>query len=113
MRSRAREARHEGFRQGMWTALLIASPFIFAGAKWMMENAEPVVDKVKDLRNSDLYTQFFDEKAHEEKTMNKKLSAIRSGEGNYGDYDVEAAKESDEALFQMFKEIAKKELSKK
>ena len=113
MRSRSREAQHEGFKQGMWTALLIASPFIVAGAKWMIDNADPVVDRVKSLKKSDLYTQFFDEQAHEEKTVNQKLSAMRSGEGNYGDYDVEIAKENDEALFQMFKEIAKKELSKK
>lgn len=112
-RSRSRQAHHEGFKQGMWTALLIASPFIVAGAKWMMENADPVVDRVKNLKKSDLYTQFFDEEAHVEKSVNKKLSTIRSGEGNFGDYDVEVAKENDEALFQMFKEIAKRELSKK
>ncbi|WP_167577467.1 hypothetical protein [Ammoniphilus sp. YIM 78166] len=113
MRSRSRQARHEGFKQGMWTTLLLASPFIVAGAKWMMENADPMVDRVKNLKKTDLYTQFFDEEAHEEKTMNRKLSTIRSGEGNFGNHDVEVAKENDEALFQMFKEIAKKELSKK
>lgn len=112
MRSRAREAHREGFKQGMWTALLIASPFIVAGAKWMFDHSDPVVNRVKDLRNSDLFTQLFDEQAHQEKTVKRQMSKIRSGEGNYGDFDVEAAKEDDEALFHMIKEITKKELSK-
>ncbi|RXT08118.1 hypothetical protein [Ammoniphilus sp. CFH 90114] len=113
MRSRTRVAHREGFKQGMWTALLIASPFIAAGAKWMFENADPMVNRIRQVKGSDLYTQLFNQEAHQEKEANRKLSKIRSGEGNYGDFDIEASDEDDEALFHMIKEITKRELSKR
>ncbi len=112
MRNRVGAARSEGFRQGMWTALLVSSPFIIAGVKWMVENSDPLMNKVKGIKESDIYTQLFDRNAYVEKDANKKLDKFRSAEGNYGKYDVEASNEEDEALFKMMKEITKNELNK-
>lgn len=113
MKDRLGSARRDGFRQGMWTGLLIASPFIIAGAKWMMENFDPLMKRVKGMKQSDVYTQLFDRNAHREKEANKKLDNFRSAEGNFGNYDVEASNEEDEALFHMIKEITKNELNKR
>lgn len=112
-KNRLWSARQDGFRQGMWTGLLIASPFIIAGVKWMMENSDPLMNKVKGIKQSDMYTQFFDRNAHTEKEANKKLDKFRAAEGNFGNYDVEASNEEDEALFHMMKEITKNELNKR
>lgn len=112
IKNRTREAHREGFKQGMWTALLVASPFIAAGAKWMLENADPMVHRMRNLKGSDFYTQLFNQEVHQEKEANRKLTKFRNGEGNYGNYDVEVSDEDDEALFHMIKEITKKELSK-
>lgn len=113
MKSRFDNTRRDGFRQGMWTGLLVASPFIIAGVKWMVENSDPLMDKVKGIKQSDIYTQFFDRNTHTAKEANKKLDKFRSAEGNYGNYDVEVSNEEDEALFHMMKEITKNELNKR
>ena len=111
-RQRMQDAHQSGFRQGMWTALLVASPFIVAGVKWMADNREPVMDRMKNLRGMDLYTRVFDREGYQEKEANQKLEKIRSSEGSYNDFDVEASTEEDEQLFHMIKEIAKSEFSK-
>lgn len=113
MNSRRLHAAHrEGFKQGLWTALLVASPFIVAGVRWMYDHADPMVDRVKGVKNSDMYTRFFDKETHQDKEATRKLDKFRSGEGNYGDHDVEVSSEEDAELFNIIKEIAKKELSK-
>jgi len=112
-RQRMHDAHRAGFRQGLWTAVLVASPFILAGVKWMSDNKEPVMERMKDLKGMDLYTRVFDKEGYQEKEAEQKLEKFRSSEGNYNNFDVEAGKDDDEALFQMIKQIAKKELSKR
>lgn len=112
-KNRLHGAHQAGFRQGMWTALLVASPFIIAGVKWMADNREPVMDRMKDLKETDFYTRVFDKDSYQEKEAKRKLEKFRLSEGNYNEYDTEASSEEDEALFHILKEITKNELSKK
>lgn len=112
-RQRMNDSHQAGFKQGLWTALLVASPFILAGIKWMADNKEPVMERMKDFKETDLYTRVFDKESYQEKEAQQKLEKIRSSEGNYNNFDVEAAKDDDAALFNMIKEITKKELSKR
>lgn len=106
------KAHQSGYKQGMYTALLVASPFILAGVKWLAENRRPVMERVKDLNGMELYSRVFNKQSYQEKEAEEKLEKFRSSDGNYSDYDVEAGKEEDEALFHMIKEIAKNEISK-
>ncbi|RKD26817.1 hypothetical protein BEP19_16615 [Ammoniphilus oxalaticus] len=105
------EARQAGVRQGMWTTLLVTSPFIIAGVKWIAENRKPMMERVKDVQSSNMYAKLFDRANYEEKEAEQKLNKFRSGEGNYSNFDVEASKEEDEALFSMIRELTKQELS--
>lgn len=105
------DARKAGMRQGVCATLIVASPFILAGIKWMAENRQPLAERMKRLQSTDMYAKIFDKKNYEQKKAERKLETFRSAEGNYNDYDVEASKEEDEALFTMIKEITKQELS--
>jgi hypothetical protein len=104
----------KGFRRGMWTALLISSPFIVAGVKWMMNNKAPLVDSVKGMKKMDLYTQFFDKDAHEQKTANRKLDTFRKEEGNFGSEDINFKEEtsSDQDLMKTISRIVQEETAK-
>ncbi|HJV45532.1 MAG TPA: hypothetical protein VJ824_07380 [Bacillota bacterium] len=104
------KAHREGYRQGLMTALLVSSPFIVAGVKWMMENSGTMVKQMKNVTDTDLYTQFFDKPRHEEKTAARQLDNMRANEGNY---TMEASNGEDEQLFKMIKEITKSELANK
>lgn len=112
-KQRMQDAHQAGFKQGLWTALLVASPFILAGVKWMADNRQPVMERMKDFRGMDLYTRVFDKQGYQEKEAKQKLDQFRQGEGNFNNFDVEAGKDDDQALFNMIKEITKKELSKR
>jgi len=102
--NRFKQGHRDGFRQGLWTAFLISSPFIFLGVKWMVENSDPVSKRLSSIKQSDFYTQLFDKNAREEKNMNKKLERFRSGEGNYGGYDVEMDEE-DQEMIELIKKV--------
>jgi hypothetical protein len=111
LRNLMNRRQRDGYKQGFMTALLITSPFIVAGIKWMMDNSEPMVKQMKNVTDSDLYTQFFDKQKHEEKSATRKLQNMRANEGNF---HIEAADHDDDAqLFKMIKEITKNELAKR
>ncbi|MBP1933749.1 hypothetical protein [Ammoniphilus resinae] len=104
--NRFKQGHRDGFRQGLWTAFLISSPFIFLGIKWMAENSDPVAKQWSSLKKSDLYTRLFDKNAQDEKNMNRKLDRFRAGEGSFGDYDVEMDAESQE-MIELIKKVTK------
>lgn len=104
----------KGYRRGMWTALLISSPFIVAGVKWMMNNKAPLMDSMKEMKKMDLYTQFFDKEAHEQKTAKKTLATFRKEEGNYGSDKADFKEEtgSDQDLMQTISRIVQTQTAK-
>ena len=104
----------KGYRRGMWTALLIASPFIIAGAKWMMNNKSPLLNSMQEMKKMDLYTQFFDKEAHEQKTADRKLETFRKEEGNFGAPDTGFKEEtsSDQDLMKTISRIVQAETAK-
>jgi hypothetical protein len=112
-KDRLRKSHQEGYRQGMWTALIIASPFIVAGAKWMMENTQPIMDSVDRIKKTDFYSGLFDKEFFNEKKANERLQSFRAGEGMVGDDEPAVSRKKDEDVFHALEEITRNELQNK
>lgn len=107
-----RSGHRTGLRQGIGITLLVASPLIVAGVKWMIDNQEPLKKQMQKTKEADWFIRVFNKDKHEERKVERRLNDMRRNEGNIGSFDVEAADDDTQSLSEMMKNIAMNETEK-
>jgi hypothetical protein len=99
--NKRKQMRQESFRQGIWVALLLASPLLIAGSQCLLHRSPALLSQIKKARQQDLFVRIFARDLYRERNALRQLDQFRQAEGMTAEMGAETEFKGNRNLRQM------------